>query len=659
MVKRGVSRETGGRDGAKLGERRPVARRHPRFPQSRAGRADSERKCSPIRRAIEGRYFADPIDGASYSRSAAKLCNEKGGAFILSFAHGLERRYELRSDDDDDGLDDIAIRERIEALHLKAENLDKLSSQYKALKDRAVALFARSSLNYRGDPDERQYFRNQWAMDAPTLAARLKEEDDKRRRKEETRRTEEVESDEDREVAELNKDHWLVLEGGKAFVFREQYDPVLKRKYYTRIKRHDFETAYMNRRVTIMTDNGPTDVALGGYWLAHPDRKQFLGGVVFDPGKRHRPDQFNLWEGFGVEPRRGSWKKFRKHLFKVVCRRDKKCFKYLMRWLANAVQHPEKQGEIVVVMRGDEGVGKGFLGRAMVRLFGRHGLHISSAKHLVGNFNAHLQDCCLLFADEAFFAGDKQHIGVLNAIATEPVLTIEGKGLNVVQSPNFIHLMMASNNDWVVPATKGARRYFVLDVSSEHKDDAAYFGAIQAELDGGGFEAMLYDLQRVKLDDFDVRKFPKTDALQDQKILSMKTEERWLNRVLSQQYVQASDFGLDEMEKWHEAVTTEFLFASYERYAKEQGDRHRLAPNKFGEALKAMGFTKRTQSRAAFHGEARRGQDAHTRFNDKRKPAYRLGPLAEAREAFAKAMGFKLQWPDEGEFDSRDDAPPF
>jgi len=33
---------------------------------------------------------------------------------------------------------------------------------------------------------------------------------------------------------------------------------------------------------------------------------------------------------------------------------------------------------------------------------------------LVGNFNAHLIDCVLLFADEAFWAGDKQGENTLN-----------------------------------------------------------------------------------------------------------------------------------------------------------------------------------------------------------------------------------------------------
>ena len=129
-------------------------------------------------------------------------------------------------------------------------------------------------------------------------------------------------------------------------------------------------------------------------------------------------------------------------------------------------------------MRGPEGTGKGTLARAMMRILGQHALHISNAKHLIGNFNAHLRDCVFLFADEAFYAGDKAHVGVLKSLITEPYLTIEGKYQNAVQTPNFLHIMMASNEDWVVPASLEARRFCVLEVSDAHKDDHAYFAAI-------------------------------------------------------------------------------------------------------------------------------------------------------------------------------------
>ena len=59
------------------------------------------------------------------------------------------------------------------------------------------------------------------------------------------------------------------------------------------------------------------------------------------------------------------------------------------------------ESEVVLTFVGGEGTGKGVWGHVMRRIFGEHGLHISSPSHLTGTFNGHLDRCLLLFADEA------------------------------------------------------------------------------------------------------------------------------------------------------------------------------------------------------------------------------------------------------------------
>ena len=71
----------------------------------------------------------------------------------------------------------------------------------------------------------------------------------------------------------------------------------------------------------------------------------------------------------------------------------------------------------------------------------------------------------MLFADEAFFAGDRSHESILKALITEETLMIEPKGVDPFAVRNCLHLIMSSNNDWVIPAGADARRYFVLGVS--------------------------------------------------------------------------------------------------------------------------------------------------------------------------------------------------
>ena len=134
--------------------------------------------------------------------------------------------------------------------------------------------------------------------------------------------------------------------------------------------------------------------------------------------------------------------------------------------------------------------------------------------------NRHLQDCSVLFADEAFFAGDKVHGSVLKAIITEPTIMIEPKGVDAYVAKNCVHLIMASNSRWVVPAGADARRYFVLDVAATRMQDGTYFGDINRQMKNGGAEALLHYLLSLDISDFDVRNVPKTDALADQKAIT-------------------------------------------------------------------------------------------------------------------------------------------
>ena len=150
---------------------------------------------------------------------------------------------------------------------------------------------------------------------------------------------------------------------------------------------------------------------------------------------------YNLWRGFAVKPRPGDWSLLRGHFRDNVCRGDQKLFDYVLAWMANGVQHPGRSGEVALVLRGEQGVGKGIAAREYGALFGQHFIHVSQARHLFGNFNGHLQDAVVVFADEAFGTQDKEAEAVLKALITEPTITIERKsGMSVQQRTSRISL---------------------------------------------------------------------------------------------------------------------------------------------------------------------------------------------------------------------------
>jgi hypothetical protein len=258
------------------------------------------------------------------------------------------------------------------------------------------------------------------------------------------------------------------------------------------------------------------EVGIGRWWVGQPGRRQYEG-IVYAPGDTSNPTKLNLWAGFACEAREGDCSLYLKHLRDNICSENQEHYEYLENWMARAVQQPGRSGEVAVVLRGKEGTGKGVLAKIFGGLFGPHFRHVLHAKHLTGHFNSHLQHCSLLYADEAFFAGDRGHESILKGLITEETMLIEPKGLDPFAVRNCIHLVMSSNSDWVVPAGADARRYFMLDVSDAQKQRSEYFRAIAEQMDSGGREALLHYLLTRDLSAFDVRQVPQTEALADQK----------------------------------------------------------------------------------------------------------------------------------------------
>lgn len=58
---------------------------------------------------------------------------------------------------------------------------------------------------------------------------------------------------------------------------------------------------------------------------------------------------------------------------------------YLLAWMAAGVQHPERQAEVAVVLKGLRGVGKGVFAQGYGSLFGRHFLHIAQGAQVTKN----------------------------------------------------------------------------------------------------------------------------------------------------------------------------------------------------------------------------------------------------------------------------------
>lgn len=398
---------------------------------------------------------------------------------------------------------------------------------------------------------------------------------------------------------------------------------------------------YQNRTIPIgkrkyRGEEKAMEAPLGQWWLQHPKRHQYRY-LEFNPRGDSPGDVLNTWKGFAITPAPGDWSLFRGHILDNICSGDQTCYDYLIRWLARMVQKPWEPGHVAIVLKGGQGTGKGWgFAHIIGSLFAQgHYMHLSESDHLLGKFNHHLENKVYLFADEAFFAGDKANTGKLKTLITEPRISIERKGYDVKDAPNYLHIIIASNNDWVIPAEPDERRFLALNVADHgQKQNPAYFRAMKAQLDAGGLAGFLHDLRNLDLEGFDPRKYPQTQELREQKMRSFKSEVEWWHHKLDSGYLVLN-------RAWERPVLCEELQTDYFDYCKQRNIKA-VGPVVLGRFLR--------QATPEVAGKRLRFQQ---RSDDGSKPPmYQFAQLRACRAHFDTVYGGPFPWTETDERDT-------
>ncbi len=420
-----------------------------------------------------------------------------------------------------------------------------------------------------------------------------------------------VMDDADGAVAELNKRYAVAVIGGRTAIIVERPDG------YALWTKHAFMDFLANQ--TVWRDE--KRVRLSTCFLEHDDTRRY-SGITFAPGGAPI-DVYNIWRGFSVEPAPGNWGTFRDHLLNNVCCGDEGHFIWVMGWFAHMIQRPGEKIGTSLVLGGESGVGKTIVGEIIGSLFEPHYLLIDHPRLAPGNFNAHASSLLMLHADEAFFAGDKTAVGRLRSLVTAKTLPIEFKGRDVEKVQSCVRLLVTSEQPWIVPASRGERRFAVLEVGAARKGDHAYFETMMGELADGGREGLLHDLMNFDLADVELREIPKTAALLDQKLAGLDAHVAFWMDCLERGTV------LDSSDEWEGEVRCTKLYERYVDFAQGLGTRFRLTPEQFGTALHKM---------CPALGRRRK------RDGGKRLWLYGLPSLDQARQDFDRYVAQALPW---------------
>ncbi|WP_300397938.1 DUF5906 domain-containing protein [uncultured Sphingobium sp.] len=457
-------------------------------------------------------------------------------------------------------------------------------------------------------------------------------------------------------IEDFNRDHAIVTRGSKTVAMWETYDPRFDRYSIEYLHKPAFQDRYV-QRVPIATDkNGePVVKPRGKHWFDDGRRLQY-DRIVFLPGKTTPYGTLNAWRGFAVEPADdpSGWSLLKTHLFDNVCGRREDAFAYLMNWLAACVQRLGGPLGVALVLTGSKGAGKSILIKFLAYLFGDAAFVTARADDVLGRFNARLEHTLFLGLEEAVAVASKQQDGALKDLITREDLSLEDKFFAGWSAPSHIRMIMTSNNDHVVRADGRERRYAVFEVINAFDDNPdgrrRYFGDIVEQMETGGYEAMLGELQARDISAWNPERIPETEALRQQKLLNL------VNDPVAAWYYSRLEDGVNILSgeadpstrvyPWGETgeiwVPVAEVIRDCQHHAQQNGHRSD------GQRIKAK--LARFMP-AGFTSVVRREEDI-----DGSKPArmFPFPPLNKARLLFQKATGFVVPGTEEEE-DAKDE----
>ena len=107
-------------------------------------------------------------------------------------------------------------------------------------------------------------------------------------------------------------------------------------------------------------------------------------------------------------------------------------------------------------------------------------------------------------------------------VISEPMFSMELKGIDPEPIPNYARFIFAGNHDNIIAAGTRERRFLVLQPSAHKVDDHQYWRELNAVIDGDGANNFFNHLLKIDLATFNPFKAPVTAGLIDEKLANLK-----------------------------------------------------------------------------------------------------------------------------------------
>jgi len=245
-------------------------------------------------------------------------------------------------------------------------------------------------------------------------------------------------------------------------------------------------------------------VSASAAWLRWPLRTEVTrltykpGAVKFIQGP---PTLFNIWPGWGVEPKAGDHEPFLQLVDHIFTGSEPAAKLWFLRWCAYPLQYPGIKMFSSAVLHGvRHGTGKSLIGYTLGRIYGKNFTEINQMD-LHSSFNEWAEAKQLVMGDDVTGSNKRHDADSLKKLITQRELRVNPKYISSYVVPDCINYFFTANQPDSFFLEDDDRRFFIHDVQVGPLSEE-FYANYDLWLDSGGSQAVFHYLKHLDLGDF-------------------------------------------------------------------------------------------------------------------------------------------------------------
>lgn len=213
-------------------------------------------------------------------------------------------------------------------------------------------------------------------------------------------------------------------------------------------------------------------------WLKWPLRTE-VNRLTYRPGKEKIIEDnglpaFNIWSGWGVEPKKGSAAPFVELIDHLFTGAEPSAKEWFLNWCAYPLQYPGTKMFSSVVVHGIiHGTGKSLIGYTLSKIYGKNFSEISQMD-LHNSFNEWAEGKQFVMGDDVTGSNKRADADFLKKLITQQELRVNPKYVASYVVPDCINYFFTSNSPDSFFLEDHDRRFFIHEVLVPPKGEEFY-----------------------------------------------------------------------------------------------------------------------------------------------------------------------------------------